>query len=160
MTTGGKSKLEVSQIVLQKIPKEAEVTRIEFEGPALAVYTKRPEILIEQSSIIADIVSLIRKRIVVRSDPSVRLPEEETKKTVEETVPKEAEITSINFDPSLGEVIIDSKKPGLVIGKNGAVLQKIVRETKWRPRILRSSAIPSKIISHMRYFLHSESKER
>jgi len=160
VTTGGKSKLEVSQIVLQKIPKEAEVTRIEFEGPALAVYTKRPEILIEQSSIIADIVSLIRKRIVVRSDPSVRLPEEETKKTVEETVPKEAEITSINFDPSLGEVIIDSKKPGLVIGKNGAVLQKIVRETKWRPRILRSSAIPSKIISHMRYFLHSESKER
>ncbi|TET58422.1 beta-CASP ribonuclease aCPSF1 [Candidatus Bathyarchaeota archaeon] len=160
MTVVDKSKREVSQIVLQKIPESAEITRIEFEGPALAVYTKRPEVLIDQSSIIADIVSLIRKRIVVRSDPSVRASEEETKKTVKETVPKEAEITSISFDPSLGEVIIDAKKPGLVIGKNGAVLQEIVRETKWRPRILRSSAIPSKIISHMRYYLHSESKER
>jgi KH/beta-lactamase-domain protein len=160
VTTDAESKLEVSQIVLQKIPKSAEVTRIEFEGPVLAVYTKRPEILIEQNSIIADIVSIIRKRIVVRSDTSVRLPEDETKKKVEETVPKEAEITSIDFDPSLGEVIIDAKKPGLVIGKNGVVLQEIVRETKWRPRILRSSAIPSKIISHMRHYLHTESKER
>jgi hypothetical protein len=160
VTTSGKSKAEISQTVLQRIPKKAEVTRIEFEGPALAVYTKRPEILFEQSSIIAEIVGLIRKRIVVRSDPSVRLPEKETEKKIDEIVSKEAEITSINFDPSLGEVIIDAKKPGLVIGKNGAVLQEIVKETRWRPRILRSSPIPSKIITHMRHYLHSESKER
>jgi KH/beta-lactamase-domain protein len=160
VTSSDKSKLEISQTVLQKIPKKAEVTRIEFEGPALAVYTKRPEILFEQSSIIAEIVGLIRKRIVVRSDPSVRLAEKETEKKIEEIVPKEAEITSVNFDPSLGEVIIDAKKPGLVIGKNGAVLQEIVKETRWRPRILRSSPIPSKIITHMRHYLHSESKER
>ncbi len=160
MTTVEKGKTEISQTVLQHIPQEAEVTRIEFEGPALAVYTKKPEILFEQSSIIADIVSLIRKRIVVRSDPSVRLPEKETERIIEEAVPKEADITNINFDPSLGEVIIDAKKPGLVIGKSGAVLQEIVKETRWRPRILRSSPIPSKIITHMRHYLHSESKER
>ncbi len=160
MTETGKDKIEISQTVLQQIPKKAEVTRIEFEGPALAVYTKRPEILMEQSSIVAEIVSLIRKRIVVRSDPSVRLPEKETVATIEKTVPKEAEITNISFDPSLGEVIIDAKKPGLVIGKNGAILQEIVKETRWRPRILRSSPIPSKIITHMRHYLHSESKER
>ncbi len=160
MTTASKSKGEISQTVLEHIPEKAEVTRIEFEGPALAVYTKRPEILFEQSSIIAEIVGLIRKRIVVRSDPTVRLPEKDTIKIIEKTVPQEAEITSINFDPSLGEVIIDAKKPGLVIGKNGAVLQEIVKETRWRPRILRSSPIPSKIITHMRHYLHSESKER
>ena len=160
MTAEGKGKVEISQTILEHIPKEAEVTRIEFEGPALAVYTKKPEILFEQSSIIANIVGLIRKRIVVRSDPTVRLHEKETTKIIEGVVPKEAEITSINFDPSLGEVIIDAKKPGLVIGKDGEVLQQIVKETRWRPRILRSSPIPSKIISHMRHYLHSESKER
>jgi hypothetical protein len=160
VTATDKSKLEISQTVLNHIPKKAEVTRIEFEGPALAVYTKRPEILFEQSSIIADIVNLIRKRIVVRSDPSVRLAEKDTRRIIEKVVPEEAEITSIDFDPSLGEVIIDAKKPGLVIGKNGTVLQEIVKETRWRPRILRSSAIPSKIITHMRHYLHSESKER
>jgi predicted metal-dependent RNase len=73
VTASGKDKVEISQHILEHIPQQAEVTRIEFEGPALAVYTKKPEILIEQSYIIADIVNFIRKRIVVRSDPSVRL---------------------------------------------------------------------------------------
>jgi KH/beta-lactamase-domain protein len=160
VATTSKSKVEISQYVLEHVPSEAEVTRIEFEGPTLAVYTKRPEILIEQSSIVTDIVNLIRKRIVIRSDPSVRLPEKETEKIVSEVVPPEAEITNINFDPSLGEVIIEAKKPGLVIGKNGVVLNEIVKKTRWRPRILRSPPLPSKIMAHMRHFLHSESKER
>jgi len=160
VSTLDKTKVEVSQTILEHVPKEAEITRIEFEGPALAVYTKRPEILIEQSYIVADIVNLIRKRIVVRSDPSVRLMEKDTERVIYEIVPREAEITNISFDPSLGEVIIEAKKPGLAIGKNGATLQEIVRQTRWRPRILRSPPIPSKIISHMRHFLHAESKER
>ncbi|MEM3824412.1 MAG: beta-CASP ribonuclease aCPSF1, partial [Candidatus Bathyarchaeia archaeon] len=132
-----KDKVEISHYILEHVPKEAEVTRIEYEGPALAVYTKRPEILVEQSSTIADIVSIIRKRIVVRSDPSVRLQENEAERIAREIIPAEAEVTDINFDPSLGEIIIEAKKPGLVIGKNGAVLQEIIRRTKWRPHVLR-----------------------
>ncbi|UCF59542.1 MAG: beta-CASP ribonuclease aCPSF1 [Candidatus Bathyarchaeota archaeon] len=152
--------MEISQHILEHIPQQAEVTRIEFEGPAFAVYTKKPEILIEQSYIIADIVNFIRKRIVVRSDPSVRLDEKDAERTINEIVSPEAEITSVNFDPSLGEVVIEAKKPGMVIGKNGGVLQEIIKQTRWRPRILRSPPIPSKIIAHMRHFLYSESKER
>lgn len=160
MTAFSKAKVDVSQSILEHIPREAEVTRIEFEGPALAVYTKKPEILIEQSYIVVDIVSLIRKRIVVRSDPSVRLPEREAERLMSEIVPQEAEVTGISFDPSLGEVVIEAKKPGMAIGKSGAVLQEIIRQTRWRPRILRSPPIPSKIVAHIRHFLHSETKER
>lgn len=160
MSSYDKAKLEVSQTILEHVPKEAEVTRIEFEGPTLAVYTKKPEILIEQSQVVAEIVNLIRKRIVVRSDPSVRVTEKETEKLIETIVSKEAEITGVNFDPSLGEVIVEAKKPGLVIGKNGTVLHEIIKQTRWRPRVLRSPPIPSKIMAHMRHFLHSESKER
>ncbi len=160
VTTHAKTKVAASQTILEYVPKEAEVTRIEFEGPALAVYTKKPEILIEQSSIIADIVSLIRKRIVVRSDPSVRVPEKEAENLITKIVSPEAEITDISFDPSLGEVIIEAKKPGIVIGKNGTILHEIIKQSRWRPRVLRSPPIPSKIIAHMRHYLHSESKER
>jgi KH/beta-lactamase-domain protein len=160
VNTFDKSKVEISQTILEHVPQEAEVTRIEFEGPTLAVYTKKPEILIEQSNVIAEIVSLIRKRIVVRSDPSVRLPEKETERLIQEIVPKEAEITGVNFDPSLGEVVVEAKKPGLVIGKEGSVLHEVIKQTKWRPRVLRSPPIPSKIMAHMRHYLHSESKER
>jgi KH/beta-lactamase-domain protein len=155
-----RDKVEISQYILEHVPKEAEVTRIEYEGPALAVYTKRPEILVEQSSVIADIVGIIRKRIVVRSDPSVRLPENEAERIAREIISPEAEVTEINFDPSLGEIIVEAKKPGLVIGKNGTVLQEIIRRTKWRPHVLRSPPLQSKIVAHMRHYLHSESKER
>jgi len=155
-----KNKIEISQYILQHVPKEAEVTRIEYEGPALAVYTKKPELLVEQSSVVVDIVNMIRKRIVVRSDPSVRLQENEAEKITREIIPPEAEVTDINFDPSLGEIIIEAKKPGLVIGKNGTVLQEILRKTRWRPHVLRSPPLRSKIVTHMRHYLHSESKER
>ena len=160
MTSSGKDQVDISQHILNNIPPQAEVTRIEYEGPALAVYTKKPEVLVEQSHIIADIVKMIRKRIVVRSDPSIRAKERETERLIKKIVSEEAEITNINFDPSLGEVIIEAKKPGVVIGKNGEVLQEIIKQTHWRPRILRSPPIPSKIIAHMRHFLYSESKER
>jgi KH/beta-lactamase-domain protein len=155
-----KDKIEISQYILGHVPNEAEVTRIEYEGPSLAVYAKRPEALVEQSSLIAGIVNVIRKRIVIRSDPSVRLPEEEAEKKAREIVSAEAEVTDVNFDPSLGEIIIEAKKPGLVIGKNGMVLQEIIKQTRWRPQVLRSPPLRSKIVTHMRHYLHSESKER
>ncbi|NIO37817.1 beta-CASP ribonuclease aCPSF1 [Candidatus Bathyarchaeota archaeon] len=153
-------KIEMSQYILEHVPKQAEVSRIEYEGPMLAVYAKNPGILVEQSSVVADIVNVLRKRIVIRSDPSVRLPEKEAERITKRTIPSEAEVTDIYFDPSLGEIVIEAKKPGLVIGRNGAVLQEIVRQTRWRPRVLRSPPLKSKIVAHMRHYLHSESKER
>jgi KH/beta-lactamase-domain protein len=158
--TSEKDKIEISQYILQHVPKEAEVTRIEYEGPTLAVYAKRPEILVEQSGLIAEIVNIIRKRVVVRSDPSVRLPEEEAEKKAREIISPEAEVTEINFDPTLGEIIIEAKKPGLAIGKNGAILQEIIKQTRWRPQVLRSPPLRSQIVTHMRHYVHSESKER
>ena len=158
--TSEKDKIEISQYILEHVPIEAEVTRIEYEGPMLSVYAKKPEILVDQSNIVAEIVGVIRKRIVIRPDPSVRLPETEAEKITRELVDPQAEITDINFDPSLGEIIIETKKPGLAIGRNGTVLQEIIKKTKWRPQVLRSPPIRSKIVTHMRHYLHSESKER
>ncbi len=155
-----KSKTEIRQIILEHIPKEAEITRIEFEGPALAIYAKKPEILISQEHIITNIVSMIKKRIVPRSDPSVRLPEKEAEKIIMEIVPREAEVINIIFDPPLGEVTIEAKKPGLVIGKNGSTLQEIILKTKWRPRAVRALPKPSKIVLHIENLLYSSSKER
>ncbi len=158
--SGEKDKVEISHYILENVPREAEVTRVEYEGPMLSVYAKKPEILVDQGNVIAEIVGVIRKRIVVRSDPSVRLQETEAEKITRELIDPEAEITDINFDPSLGEVIIETKKPGLAIGRNGIVLQEIIKKTKWRPHVLRSPPIRSKIVTNMRHYMHSESKER
>jgi len=155
-----KSKAEIRQIILEHIPKEAEITRIEFEGPALAIYAKRPEVLIKRENLITNIVNIIKKRIVPRSDPSVRLSEKEAERIIMEIVPKEAEITKIFFDHPLGEVIIEAKKPGLVIGKNGSTLQEIILKTKWRPRAVRALPKPSKMIVHIDNLLYTSSKDR
>jgi KH/beta-lactamase-domain protein len=155
-----KDKVEISHYILEHVPREAEVTRVEYEGPMISVYAKKPEILVDQGNVIAEIVGVIRKRIVIRSDPSVRLQETEAEKITRELIDPEAEITDINFDPSLGEVIIETKKPGLAIGRNGIVLQEIIKKTKWRPHVLRSPPIKSKIVTNMRHYMHSESKER
>jgi KH/beta-lactamase-domain protein len=155
-----KEKVEISSYILEHVPREAEVTRVEYEGPMLSIYAKKPEILVDQGNVVAEIVGVIRKRIVVRSDPSVRLQETEAERITRELIAPEAEITDINFDPSLGEIIIETKKPGLAIGRNGIVLQEIIKKTKWRPNVLRSPPIRSKIVTNMRHYMHSESKER
>ncbi len=159
MTLEG-GKVEIRKTIFEHLPKEAELTRIEFEGPSLAIYTKKPEIRVTQSKAITEIVNLIKKRIVIRSDPSVRTAEPEAQKTVAEIVPQEAEVTNVLFDPTLGEIIIEAKKPGLAIGKDGVLLQEIVVKTRWIPRVLRSPPKPSKIIAHVRHSLYSGSKER
>ncbi len=150
----------IAEVVLKKIPTEAAVSRIEFEGPWIAVYTKHPEALVEQNQIVTEIVSLLRKRVVIRSDPSVLTSEREAERAIKELVPAEAEVTNLSFDPTIGEIVIEAKKPGLVIGKDGSSLQEIIKATKWRPRVLRTPPIPSKIIANVRHYLHSESKDR
>ena len=154
------SHAKIRETILEHMPKEAEITRIEFEGPRLAIYVKNVILLMEQSYVVTDIVNLLHKRIVIRSDPSIRLPEREAELSIRNLVPGEAEITAINFDPSLGEVIIEAKKPGLTIGKDGSTLQEIIKATRWRPRVLRAQPLPSKIIASTRHILHSESEER
>jgi len=152
--------VKIREALLEHIPKEAEISRIEFEGPNIAVYTKRPEILIEQNYIIPDIVNVLHKRIVIRSDPSARLSEKDSLKEIQRIIPKEAEVTNITFDPTVGEAIIEAKKPGCVIGKDGATLEEIIKATRWRLRVFRSPPISSRIITNMRHFLHSKSKTR
>jgi uncharacterized protein len=151
---------KIRETIVEHMPKDAEITRIEFEGPRLAIYVKNVGLLAEQNYIVTEIVNLLHKRIVIRSDQSIRLPEREAEAYIRKIIPLEAEISSINFDPSLGEVVVEAAKPGVAIGKEATVLQQVVKETRWRPRILRAPPLHSKIISSTRHILHTESEER
>ncbi|MEM3574269.1 MAG: beta-CASP ribonuclease aCPSF1 [Candidatus Bathyarchaeia archaeon] len=150
----------IRETILQNMPREAEITRIEFEGPRLAVYVRNIDLLLEQGHIITDIVNIIHKRIVMRSDPSIRLPEEEARNEILKLIPPEAGISSMSFDSNLGEVLIEVKKPGIAIGKDGIIIQEIIRATKWRPIVLRAPPMPSKIISSVRNILRTEFEQR
>ena len=150
---------EIRNTILNNVPSEIGITRIEFEGPRLAIYAQKPEILVEQSQIVADIAGKIKKRIVIRSDPAVRMRELDAEKIVKEIL-KEAGLVQSYFDPTLGEVILEVENPGIAIGKGGANLLEIVKQTRWNPNVVRSPPIPSLTIKQIRGYLYSKSKER
>ena len=93
------------------MPPEAMVVRVEFEGPEISIYVKNPAVVLEKPEIVKRIAKTIKKRIVIRTDPSIRKDKEKAKKIVAETVPPEAGIKEIIFDDALGEMIIKAKKP-------------------------------------------------
>ncbi len=151
---------DIKEAVTKEVPASAGITAVEYEGPEIAIYSKAPKILLDDGDIIKTLARKMRKRIVVRSAPEVRLAHEETKKIVRELVPVEAEITSIEFDETRGEVIVEAQKPGLVIGRNGATLREITRQTFWRPNVQRTPPIESKLIKLIRSIIQSEADAR
>ncbi len=151
---------EIKKVITKEIPQEANITKIEYEGPFVVVYVKNLSILIEKNELIKKIAHEIKKRIIVRVDPSSRKTKEEAKAIIENLIPKEAELVDIKFDEETGEVMILAKNLGLVIGKSGSTLKEIASSTGWRPNIIRAPPLKSKIIDQTIYFLDKESEYR
>ena len=151
---------EIKKEILSKLPDEIQVSKVEFEGPEVVVYTKNPEIITENGDLIRSLAKELRKRIIIRSDKSALLEPEPTINKIHEIVPDGAEITDIYFDTVTGEVVITAKKPGLVIGKYGVTSRSIVKNTGWAPKILRTPPISSDIIGKIRTIQKNSSKER
>ncbi len=150
---------EIRQAIVDKIPTQVGITRIEFEGPRLAIYCQKPEYLQENSHIIGEIAGTIKKRIVIRSDPSVRMGEDQAESIIREII-EDSGLVQAYFDPTLGEVVLDVEKPGVAIGKNGKNIVEIIKKTHWNPNFKRNPPIPSMTIRQIRGFLYSKSKER
>ena len=151
---------EIKKEILSKLPKDTQVTKVEFEGPEVVVYTKNPQVITENGDLVRSLAKELRKRIIIRSDKSALLEQEETINKIHEIVPEGAEITDIYFDTVTGEVVITAKKPGLVIGKYGATSRNIVKNTGWAPKILRTPPISSDVIGKIRTTLKNSSKDR
>ncbi len=151
---------EIRQAVKEHIPQEGLVTKVDFEGSEVVLYSKNPRALTVDSNAVKELAKLIRKRVIVRPDPSALTPEEEAIKKIKEIVPEEAGIHKLSFDPVFGEVIIEAEKPGLVIGKGGATLNEIRANIGWVPKVVRKPPIPSKIVKSTRELLLASSEER
>ncbi|WP_287582786.1 beta-CASP ribonuclease aCPSF1 [Candidatus Borrarchaeum sp.] len=151
---------KIKHTILESIPKDASVSDIEFEGPEIAIYSRNPKVLLNNGDIIKVLAKRLRKRLVIRSDPALRMPPQQAEAEIKKIVPEEAEISSINFDDNVGEVIIEAKKPGLVIGRNGTTLKEITRKIFWRPSVIRTPPIQSRIVLQLRHALQKDSEKR
>jgi len=155
------SSQSIMATILQSIPKEASVTKIEYEGPRIALYTNTPRYLMENNDTISNLVNIIKKRIVVRTDESIRKPEDEARKIIAEYVPKEANLQATLFDATTGEVSIEAKRPWL-LQRNAKEFDhvEVTEMIGWRLRIRKATTIPSRTIQTINATLKQSSSER
>ncbi len=146
--------------ILQSIPKEAQVSKIDYEGPRIALYTKSPSFLMENNQIVSDLVNVIKKRIVVRTEESIRKNEEDARKIIAEALPKEAELGSTYFDTATGEVSVEVKRPWLLQNNPDFNSAKLTEQMGWRIRIRKATIIQSSTIQQINYNLKLSSSER
>ena len=141
---------EIEAKVKELTPPDIEIVKVEPLGLAVAIYVKDIRKVYEHQGFIKTLASNLKKKVLVRTDPSRLLPPEETVKKIKELISEEAQITNIWFKPSVAEVVIEARKPGLVIGKEGIGLRTIITETGWSPTVLRTPTMPSQILEGTR----------
>jgi hypothetical protein len=151
---------EIKRIVREETPFADAVSDIDFEGPKVVMYCRNLSLLMQNGDVIKELARRIRKRITLRPDPSILTKQEDAEKEIREMVPPEAGITDIVFSPDVGEVTIEAQKPGIAIGKGGALLREIMRRVSWTPRIVRAPPIKSDIVRNIRYSMIQTSAER
>lgn len=152
--------MTVLEEIKSQLPKNAMVSDISYEGSEIIIYTKSKDFLTSSIDLIRKIVGTVKKRIEVRADPSIVLDEEKTTEFIKNTVPAEAGIKDIYFEPEFAKVVIHAEKPGLVIGKSAETLMAIREKTLWTPDIKRAPVIDSEIIRSVRRMLHRDAAYR
>jgi len=131
-----------------------------FEGANIVVYTDNERFFKEGESRIKEIVNQVKKRIELRADQKILMDKEKAEKEIRKIVPPEAEITEIIFDIQRSIVVIEAKRPGMVIGKQGMILDEIRKSTLWTPQVQRSPTINSKITENIRAVLYDNNNYR
>src|SRR6266480_4582622 len=148
----------VAKIILQSIPSESEVTLTRFEGPNIALYTKNPKFsLTELTYHLSALSKTLKKRFVIRTDPSIRLPEDKTRSVVVKLLPREVSVSAVFCDDATGEVILEVNHPEII---DSNMVIEIAQTTGWIAHTRRSPHIPSNSISTIHSTLKNSAKER
>src|SRR5437879_5570006 len=151
---------DARSVVKKVVPDHVEITQVDFEGPTIVIYTKNMEVFAESNDLVRQIAQQLRRRIVVRPDPSLLASPEEAEKIIREVIPPEAQITGIYFETETGEVTIEALSPGMVIGRHGSILNEVKKRIGWAPKVVRTPPIPSKTVEEIRQYLRTINDER
>ncbi|HZD36918.1 MAG TPA: MBL fold metallo-hydrolase [Nitrososphaeraceae archaeon] len=145
--------------ILNTLPSESGLTRIEYEGPRIALFTTNPAYFILNNNIISNMVNAVKKRIVVRTDESIRRSETECTEVLRTAFPRNTEFTKLLFDPAIGEVTVlvkDLTKEYTIDDQGNALLSE---KTGWRYLIRRAPKEPE-LVEHVNGILARKANDR
>ena len=160
MSTVDQQLEEVKATIDDVVPRRISVSDVTYEGPELVIYTQDPKEFAADAELVRQLASKLRKRITVRPDPGVLTPPETAEAAIRDIVSDDAGVTDIDFDRETGEVRIEARNPGVVIGRGGETRREITAEVGWTPDVVRSAPIESATVDNVRSFLGQEREER
>lgn len=135
------SSQNIMATILKSLPKESGLTKIEYEGPSIALYSKNPRFLIENSQILSNMVNTIRKRVVIRTDESIRKSRNDSTKIIQNRLlPYKVKSNGIIFDDALGELTIYINNSYEMKNQiENTLLLDLISETGWKIKLRRST---------------------
>ena len=117
------SSQNIMATILQSMPKEASITKIEYEGPRIALYTNSPRYLLENNETISkECVQMVRNKIGPVAAFKIvivikRLPKTRSGKIMRRILRKIAANehhqlgdTTTLADPSVVQSLVDNRK--------------------------------------------------
>ena len=149
---------QLEKEIMRSLPTESLITSAKFEGTNIALYTKNPEFALTDLTLhLSALSKSLKKRFIIRTDPSIRLNEDDTRSEINKILPKEISVSVIFCDEATGEVVLEVSKPE---GITPDIFLKIAKNTGWITHTRRSPHIPSNSIKNIHSTLKSSSKER
>ena len=135
------SSQNIMATILKSLPKDSGLTKIEYEGPSIALYSKNPRFLIENTQILSNMVNMIRKRVVIRTDESIRKSRNNSTSIIQtRLLPLKVEINGIIFDDALGELTIYINNSFETKNQiENTILLDLVTETGWKIKIRKTT---------------------
>ncbi|MGI0023731.1 MAG: beta-CASP ribonuclease aCPSF1 [Nitrososphaera sp.] len=148
----------VGKLILQSIPSDSRISLVRFEGPNIALYTKNAKFaLTELTYYLSSLSKTLKKRFIIRTDPSVRVPEEQTRQSVVKLVPKDVVVSAVFCDDATGEVVLEVSRPEAI---DPNMIVEIAESTGWIAHTRRSPHIPSSSINIIHSTLKGSARER
>jgi len=150
---------DILKDITKELPKGV-VTTANFEAANIVLYTDNEDFFLKGETQIKEIVNKIKKRIELRAEPKLLKSPEEAEQIIKDIIPEDSGLTDILFDSQRSIIVIEAKKPGMVIGREGSILKEIRKKTFWIPQVQRSPAIESKITDNIRAVLYENNSYR
>jgi len=144
--------------ILNNIPSESEITKIEYEGPFIVLYSRKPTVLLENQEIISKMVNSIKKRIVIRTDTSIRSSEQAVHQILRSSCSYPNDLSEIFFDSALGEATIFVSDFRTLTELNRLQIQ-LVEKTGWK-LLYRRAPKNLKLLKSINEILYSSSEQR
>ncbi|MFB6471172.1 MAG: beta-CASP ribonuclease aCPSF1, partial [Vulcanisaeta sp. AZ3] len=128
---------EMEKKIMEILPPDAKFSRMDFEGPNVIIYVMNPKYVMEHSEYIKILAKELKKYIIIRGDPKVRIKDADAlKKVITDVITKTVGLNVIDdvvIDEPTGEVYIYLRKP---VREKSKLEKEILAETGWKPWII------------------------